>query len=256
MENKLIIDNENLKSEILKPIILNSDINEKNIGEFKGFTKLVELIPNKNDSISGYNEMNGGELKEKDTKSKNYGTEKQQENSKNFVKRRQKVFIENVFEKALLTRSITTKIIHIGKNFRETLESILKNDIEGKCIVEGYIKTNSVSLVNYSSGIIRGENIIFEVVFNCEICYPVEGMNISCQVKNVTKAGIRAESIIDNPSPFVLFISRDHHYNNTYFNSIKVDDKIKARIIGQRFELNDNFISLIGEIIQPKNENL
>jgi len=33
---------------------------------------------------------------------------------------------------------------------------------------------------------------------------------------------------------------------------VKEDDKIMVRVIGQRFELNDPFISVIAELVKPK----
>ena len=89
---------------------------------------------------------------------------------------------------------------------------------------------------------------LFNVVFNCEVCYPVSGMNLNCIAKNITKAGIRAESADEQPSPFILFIARDHYYANEYFNSIEENEKFVARVIAQRFELNDKYVS-IGSII-------
>jgi hypothetical protein len=80
------------------------------------------------------------------------------------------------------------------------------------------------------------------------VCFPVEGTLISCIAKNITKAGIRAESSDEIPSPIVVFIARDHHYNSEQFNEIKEGDKFTARVIGQRFELNDKYISIIAEL--------
>jgi hypothetical protein len=34
-----------------------------------------------------------------------------------------------------------------------------------------------------------------------------------CSVKNVVKAGVRAELANVVPSPVVVFIARDHHFN-------------------------------------------
>ena len=68
--------------------------------------------------------------------------------------------------------------------------------------------------------------------------------------KNITKAGIRAEHN-DDPSPIVVFVARDHQYKNKYFSQVKEDDIITIRIIGIRFELNDTYISCIGEIMNP-----
>ena len=77
-------------------------------------------------------------------------------------------------------------------------------------------------------------------------------MIIPCVVKNITKAGIRAESAGEVPSPVVLFIAKDHHYNVPHFTDIQEGDKISVRVIGQRFELNDKYVSIIGELIKEK----
>jgi DNA-directed RNA polymerase subunit E'/Rpb7 len=144
-------------------------------------------------------------------------------------------------------------ITTIGKNLKETIEENIKSNFEGKCVVEGYIKPNSSKIITYSSGTIeRGNFISFEVVFECDVCFPVEGMLISCIAKNITKAGIRAESDTDVPSQVVIFVAKDHHYSFAYFNEIQEGDKINIRVIGQRFELNDKYISIIGELVKEK----
>lgn len=167
-----------------------------------------------------------------------------------FKKRETK--ITSIYSRCLITRNIILPITTIGKNIKETVEENIKANFENKCLVEGFIKPNSTKIITYSSGIIyRGSSISFEIVFECEVCFPVEGMLISCVAKNITKAGIRAESANDVPSPVVIFIAKDHHYNIPYFNEVKEGDKITVRVIGQRFELNDKYVSVIGELIKP-----
>jgi DNA-directed RNA polymerase subunit E'/Rpb7 len=154
-----------------------------------------------------------------------------------------------IYSKSLLTRNITLPITIIGRNIKETIENVINDHYEGKCLVEGYIKPKSSKIITFSSGVIAGDNISFEVVFECMICNPVEGMNIMCIAKNITKAGIRAESATEIPSPIVVFIARDHHFNNNKFINIQEGDMLQIRVIGQRFELNDSYISIIGELI-------
>jgi hypothetical protein len=99
---------------------------------------------------------------------------------------------------------------------------------------------------------LQGRFIEFDVVFECSICCPVEGMQIKCYAKNITQAGIRAFTSLDEKnSPVIIYVSRDHHSTNEYFNSIKEKDAIRIRVIGQRFELNDKQVSIIGELL-PK----
>jgi hypothetical protein len=79
-------------------------------------------------------------------------------------------------------------------------------------------------------------------------------MVINCVAKSLTKVGVRAELVLDDgSSPYIIFIARDHHYNNEMFSQIKENDILQVRILGQRYELNDKFISVIAELISINN---
>jgi len=161
--------------------------------------------------------------------------------------------LQSIYSRCLLTRKIVLPITFIGKNLDEVIEEYVKNNFEGKCLPQGYIKQGSSKIIKYSSGVInRGTNVTFEIVFECDVCFPVEGMLIQCVVRNVVKAGIRAESASDIPTPVVVFIAKDHHINNQQFNEVQVGDNIRVRVIGQRFELNDKYVSIIGELVKEK----
>jgi len=162
--------------------------------------------------------------------------------------------INTIYSRCLITRNILLPITNIGKNIKETIEKNIIFNFEGKCVVEGFIKPNSSKIITYSSGLIQGTNVSFEVVFECEICCPVEGMLISCVAKNITKAGVRAESADETPSPVVVFIARDHHFSVSQFSNIQEGDKFVSRVIGQRFELNDKYVSIIGELVKEKDQ--
>jgi DNA-directed RNA polymerase subunit E'/Rpb7 len=168
---------------------------------------------------------------------------------------RNKTSESGVYMNSLLSRKIQIPFNKIGKNIKELLENIIKQQIEGKCTVEGYIKTNSTKILTYSSGVLFENKVEFDIVFECSICCPVEGMLMNCIVKNKTQAGIRAV-IDEDKSPVVVYVSRDHHYNNKYFGTVTENDQITVRVIGQRYELNDEQVSIIGEIVEPKEDKI
>jgi len=165
---------------------------------------------------------------------------------------RPKETVKNVYSRSLITQSLLLPITAIGKTLKQTLEKTIMSMVEGKCIVEGYVKPESVKIITHSSGVVKGDMILFEMVYECEICFPVAGMLLNCVAKNITKAGIRAESSEPGTSPFVLFVARDHYFASDYFNSIKENDRFVAKVIAQRFELNDKYISIISEIVTPR----
>ncbi len=152
-----------------------------------------------------------------------------------------------LFSKSIVSRQVDLPIVNVGKNIMQTFSAVIKNTYEGRCSIEGYIKSGSVNIISYSAGKQSGDKVSFTVVFDCEICTPVEGMFISCIASNITKAGIRAHAK-ETPSPVVVFIARDHYYDSDKFNSIKEGDQILVKVIGSRYELHDSQISVIAEI--------
>jgi len=160
----------------------------------------------------------------------------------------------HVYIRSLLTQKTVLKYDEVNSELFNILEAKIKKLNEGKCIKEGYVKNNSVKLLTYSSGELFDNKILFECVFECLITNPVESTLIYCITKSITKVGVRAELIVDDEiSPYIIFIARDHHYNNESFSQIKENDIIQVRILGQRYELNDKFISIIAELISINN---
>tara|TARA_B100001540_G_scaffold293913_1_gene293412 strand:- start:345 stop:938 length:594 start_codon:yes stop_codon:yes gene_type:complete len=161
-----------------------------------------------------------------------------------------KIRKKGIWMRNMLTRRIVLPFKSIGNNIRENIKKKLEQKLYNKCSKEGYIKKNSIEILSYSSGLVEANTVIFDVIFECDICRPVEGQIISCKVKNVTRAGIRATYIgKEETSPITIFIARDHHYNNEEFSQKKEDDDIKIKVIGIRYELNDETISVLGELV-------
>lgn len=154
----------------------------------------------------------------------------------------------SLYIKNIIAKKISVPIKYIGTNIAYVIEKILNDNFEGKCSIEGYVKRGSTKIITFSSGTVVGNIAIFTVVFEYMVCNPPQGMRISCAVKNITNAGILAHIDESEYSPLNIFIARDHHYNIPYFSELKEGDIIMIRVIGQRFELNDTYVSVIGEL--------
>ncbi len=173
------------------------------------------------------------------------------ESKENVKSKTQKKRGLGIYMQNILTRKVQLPFNKVGSNLTENIITNLSRRIDGKCVQEGYIKPNTIRLINYSAGVIYGNEVSFTVLFECLVCRPVEGMKFKAVVKNITKAGIRCESK-DNPSPVVVFIARDHHFKMKEFSQLNVDDEITVRVIGIRYELNDEYISVIAELVTSK----
>jgi|LakMenE01Jun11ns_1017448.scaffolds.fasta_scaffold9868222_2 hypothetical protein len=158
--------------------------------------------------------------------------------------------IKTVYNECQITKKILLPITAMGQNLLSTLESTISEIVCGKCIVDGYVKPGSIQIISHTCGTLKKSKVLFDVVFKCMVCFPVSGMKLKCIVKNATKAGIRAESAEDdgNPSPFILFVARDHSFTSDVFNTMKIGQEFVAKVIDKRFELNDTYVSIIAEI--------
>jgi DNA-directed RNA polymerase subunit E'/Rpb7 len=171
--------------------------------------------------------------------------------------KKKEIILSSIYSRSIINRTISIPITLIGKNLKQVIEEYISFHYEGKCVVEGFIKPLSTKIITYSSGTIKkGNYVSFDIIFECQICFPVEGTIISCIAKTNTKAGITAESADETPSPIIVFIARDHHYYSSQFNDVKEGDKINVKVIGQRFELNDKFVSIIGELLRQQKPKL
>jgi hypothetical protein len=148
---------------------------------------------------------------------------------------------------SLLHHKIKVPFNKIGNNMDVYFKKYAERELEGKCRKEGYIRPSSSSIVNYSTGLLKGDSVVYDVIYSVDACFPYENMELMCKIKNITKIGIRGV-ISDNYNPIVLFISREHNANKN-FEDYEEGQTIRIRVIGHRFELNDEFISVIGEIL-------
>lgn len=176
----------------------------------------------------------------------------QKKETKTLISNKKNNSNDSLYVKNILSDKININFKNINSNLEETLQNILKKK-EGICIKEGYIKPNSIKLMSYSCGELYSNNVQFQVIYECLLTNPVESMELNCIVRSITKIGIRAE-LNDDYNPFLIFIARDHHYNNEYFNTIKQNDIINVKVIGQRYELFDKYISIIGELVNLDKE--
>jgi hypothetical protein len=155
------------------------------------------------------------------------------------------------FAPALLSTKVFLSFTEVGNNIAENLKKKIEHKVEGKCIPEGYIMPNSIRIESFSNGKIVEENVEFEVFYHCNICLPVEGMEIECITKFITKAGVHAEYIVDNKPIITFFITRDDNYDNPEFVKIKGPHvKILAKVTGVTYELNDPTICVIADLVK------
>lgn len=151
---------------------------------------------------------------------------------------------------SVLCMKIHLPITEVGGNIKQNLEKMIVHKTEGKCIVDGFVRPDSVRILTYSAGKLNSGSVEFQTTFECMICHPVEGTLVRCKSNTITKAGIHAE-VVDKQGniPITMFIARDHHLNNDKFDRVVENAQLLVNIIGIRYEVNDANICAIGKLV-------
>ena len=144
----------------------------------------------------------------------------------------------------------------ISSNISEILTKKIKDEMEGMCINDGYIKPGSVRLISKSMGKLitshfKGD-ILYKLKYVASVCNPVEGDIITATVKNINKMGILAYGGTgeEDISPLNILLAVQHHQENEDFKKLQEKDSIYVKVIGKRFEYGDNQISIIGQLVE------
>ena len=154
--------------------------------------------------------------------------------------------MDPLFERRQLTKHVHIESKFLQKNIQSSILAQLKTLYEGKCIPEGYVHKNSITIANYSLGranYIKG-GVDYDVMFQSDICMPHVGQRFKAPVKLRSKVGIHA----DTP-PIKVLIPRDLHLGNQEFETLKVDEEIEFEVIGSQFKQEDQSIVVVGKLL-------
>jgi hypothetical protein len=145
-----------------------------------------------------------------------------------------------------------------SEQIRDFLIVRLKDQEEGKCNAEGYIKPGSIQLLRRSMGVAENgkftANWVYDCKIRCEILKPVSydsrdpddaASTLPVRVIEMNKAGVMAvfEEAIR------VLLPRDTHVGIPEFEALKVNDVVRVHMMRHRFQTNDSFISAVGELV-------
>ena len=149
-----------------------------------------------------------------------------------------------------LSKTIGLLPNELNNNIDVTLLNKLKEEIEGKCISEGYVMPNTLSIINRSLGNVLVSHfngtIIYNINYSVKVCNPLEGNIIEATVINANKMGVMAHSGDGNSLPLNILLAKQHHIDNEVFETLKDGNKILIKVLGKRFDSGEDQISIIG----------
>ncbi len=166
--------------------------------------------------------------------------------------------MSNIYNQNILTYRLQLSSSDSGKDINQILLARLKQDVEGKCIKEGYVRRDSVEIIERSLGKLDRSHfsggINYDIVYKADICNPVPGMEIKCVITSINKAGAFC-NVEDNDNPLQIFLATQKHYENKKFFLLKDGMKVKVRVLGRKFEYNDNHIMISAVLLSGEFED-
>ena len=157
--------------------------------------------------------------------------------------------MESLFERRELSKKVNVHAKFIQNNIQSSLLGQLKIKFQGRCLAEGYLQRDSITIVKYSIGrcnYLKG-GVDYDVTFQADICLPHAGHVFKAPVSLRSKIGIHAEL-----EPLRVLIPRDLHVGNEAFDKVEVGDQVEFEVVGTQFKQGDEDIIVIGKLI--KNE--
>ena len=157
--------------------------------------------------------------------------------------------MESLFERRELTKKVNIHARFLQRNIQESLLSQLKVKFQGRCLAEGYLQRDSITITKYSLGrlnYLRG-GADYDVTFQADICMPHVGQVFKAPVSLRSKIGIHAEL-----EPMRVLIPRDLHIGNDLFEKVAIGDQVEFEVVGTQFKQGDEDIIVVGKLLRQE----
>ncbi len=164
----------------------------------------------------------------------------------------QVVKYSKLFNKNTVQDKIHIHPKYLHSNLDSAITGQIQQKVEGICNKDGYVKKKSVQLLKRSIGMASSNNtngyVSFDVLYSIDVCNPASGDIYPCIVKKTNKIGFLAEPL-ERPNPLVIVVVKQHVENKDLLNTIKEGEYVSIKIIGARFDLGDDKISVVGNLV-------
>ena len=166
-----------------------------------------------------------------------------------------------IYKNNIIKTTVSLKPLELSKDIDGILQGKLKDLYEGKCIKEGYVRKNSISIKKRSIyGILENGptdgTVNYDIIYSAEICNPNENDILEIQITKSTKVGLIGESK-DNDNILQVFLPIEYHQDNEILKKISQrildnEENITANIevICKKFNFNDKKIVIIGRLVE------
>ena len=163
--------------------------------------------------------------------------------------------MESIYSECIFKKCIILNSNNLNKNVDEQLYQKLKDLCENKCNNEGFIKKDSIEILKRYNAFIKPNidlsNVCFTILFKCNVCNPKPNLTFECKVIEIIKPGIICELF-----PLSIILPEQLHFNKNLYNSIKINDMIKIKILNSKFHINELEIQCVGILLEDKEKKI
>lgn len=155
----------------------------------------------------------------------------------------------------LLTTSINIESKNITGDINELLFRYLKKKYEGVCNKDGYVKKDSLEIVNRSVGEVKTINsisyVVYKITYKATILSPVQGIQINITINSITKMGIigylkdKDEDTIED-SPFIVIVPKEY-FEDKSVDGYNVNDTLDIIIEAARIKYLSKNIQVVAK---------
>lgn len=171
---------------------------------------------------------------------------------------------QNIYSKQCIDFKLEIPFNKYKSNVDEYIINYAKKNICNRCFKQGYICDTNIKIINKTAGLLDNSKIHYSVLYEFDVFVPHEDLELYVKVNNITKIGIKAVITDDNnKNPLVVFASRIHNDHismndeeanqdnkiDTNKKIVSIGDIIKVKVIGNRYEIFDPSIYILGIII-------
>jgi DNA-directed RNA polymerase subunit E'/Rpb7 len=160
--------------------------------------------------------------------------------------------MDNIFVRVQLCEKVKLEPAFISKSYKDEVLRRLKAKVEGICTKHGYIKPDSIEIYKICTGRVEliglNGNTVFDIYFFADVCNPLLGSIIKCQVSNINKFGILAEA--GNIIEAIIAKNSVSIHSDVDLERVRIGDEVFIEVLGKKYELNDKKISLIARIVR------
>lgn len=149
-----------------------------------------------------------------------------------------------------LSENIKLEPQYIGS--KEEILRRLKSRVEGVCTRHGYVMRDSVEISRISSGTVEeigfSGMVVYAVDFAADVCNPLVGSVIRCEVDGLNSFAIRAR--VD---PLLIIVAKEivSVPSEVDLSTIAIGDIIFVEVVKKKYGMNSSSINIYGKVVHP-----